>query len=185
MIVSRPRKKPHPRARKGGIGSRGRKHSGGGRKIRRSPSTEGLHPHFVEHDKCRAFAAHHHECLLSDGTYQSGQVFHIDATVAQHLPWGKGLIGIDATGFYLQQTTGDSGSGARLDSFEEMTAGVGPVLSYAAQFGKIGFAASLKWLPQIGRAEHPERRLRLVQTGGVFLMCDFASTGYGRVDANV
>jgi len=30
-----------------------------------------------------------------------------------------------------------------------MTAGVGPVLSYAAQFGKVGFAAELKWLPQI------------------------------------
>ena len=82
--------------------------------------------------------------------YQSGQQFHIDVTVAQHLPLGKGLIGIGANGFYLQQTTGDSGSGARLGSFEEMTAGVGPVLSYAAQFGKTGFAAELKWLPQIG-----------------------------------
>ena len=82
--------------------------------------------------------------------YQSGQVFHIDATVAQHLPLGKGLIGIGANGFYLQQTTGDSGSGARLGGFEETTAGVGPVLSYAAQFGKTGFAAELKWLPQIG-----------------------------------
>ena len=82
--------------------------------------------------------------------YQSGQVFHIDATVAQHLPLGKGLIGIGANGFYLQQTTGDSGGGARLGSFEEMTAGVGPVLSYAGQFGKTGFAAEVKWLPQIG-----------------------------------
>jgi hypothetical protein len=31
-----------------------------------------------------------------------------------------------------------------------MTAGVGPVLSYAAEFGKTGFVASLIWLPQIG-----------------------------------
>jgi hypothetical protein len=31
-----------------------------------------------------------------------------------------------------------------------MTSGVGPVLSYAAQFEKIGFAAEVKWLPQIG-----------------------------------
>jgi hypothetical protein len=82
--------------------------------------------------------------------YHSGQVFHIDATVAQHLPLGPGLIGIGANAFYLQQTTGDSGSGARLGSFEEMTAGVGPVLSYAAQFGKTSFAAEVKWLPQIG-----------------------------------
>jgi hypothetical protein len=48
-----------------------------------------------------------------------------------------------------------------------------------------GFAASLKGLPQIDRAEHPESRLGLVKTCGVFQMCDFASTGYGRVDANV
>lgn len=82
--------------------------------------------------------------------YLSGQVFHIDATVAQHLPLGKGVIGIGANGFYLQQFTGDSGSGARLGSFREMTAGVGPVLSYAGQVGESPFAAELKWLPQIG-----------------------------------
>jgi hypothetical protein len=81
--------------------------------------------------------------------YQSGQVFHIDTTVAQHLPLGKGIIGIGVNGFYLQQTTGDSGSGARLGSFEQTTAGVGPVLSYAQQFGKTTLAAEVKWLPQI------------------------------------
>jgi len=86
----------------------------------------------------------------TDTDYQSGQVFHIDATVAQHLPLGKGIIGIGANGFYLQQTTGDSGSGARLGSFEEMTAGVGPVLSYAGQAGKSPFAVEVKWLPQLG-----------------------------------
>ena len=81
--------------------------------------------------------------------YLSGQQFHIDVTLAQHLPLGKGFIGIGANGFYLQQTTRDSGGGARLGSFEEMTAGVGPVLSYAAQLGTVGFAASVKWLPQL------------------------------------
>ena len=30
-----------------------------------------------------------------------------------------------------------------------MTAGVGPVVSYLAQFSKIGVAATVKWLPQI------------------------------------
>jgi hypothetical protein len=85
--------------------------------------------------------------------YHSGQVFHIDATVAWHfIQLGKkgGVIGIGANAFYLQQTTGDSGSGARLGSFKESQSGIGPVLSYAAQFNKIGVAASVKWLPQIG-----------------------------------
>jgi hypothetical protein len=31
-----------------------------------------------------------------------------------------------------------------------MTTGVGPVISYAQQFGKSAFAAEVKWLPQIG-----------------------------------
>jgi hypothetical protein len=31
-----------------------------------------------------------------------------------------------------------------------MTTGVEPVVSYAGQFGKMPFAAELKWLPQIG-----------------------------------
>ena len=82
--------------------------------------------------------------------YTSGDVFHIDATMAQHLPLGRGVIGVGANGFYLQQLTGDSGSGAHLGSFKEMTAGVGPVLSYTAQFEKTTFAAELKWLPQLG-----------------------------------
>jgi hypothetical protein len=81
--------------------------------------------------------------------YHSGQQFHIDATLAQHFPLGKNFAGIGANGFYLQQTTGDSGSGARLGSFKEMTAGVGPVLSYAGKLGNIPFAAEVKWLPQI------------------------------------
>ncbi len=82
--------------------------------------------------------------------YLSGQQFHVDVTVAQHLPLGKGFLGIGANAFYLQQTTPDSGSGALLGSFEEMTSGIGPVLSYAQEFGKIGVAAEVKWLPQIG-----------------------------------
>ena len=82
--------------------------------------------------------------------YQSGQQFHIDVTLAQHFPLGKGFGGIGANGFYLQQTTPDSGSGALLGGFEEMTAGVGPVLSYIGQIGKTPFAAEVKWLPQIG-----------------------------------
>jgi hypothetical protein len=83
--------------------------------------------------------------------YHSGQVFHIDVTAAWHfLPVGKGAFGASANGFYLQQTTGDTGSGARLGSFKIMTAGIGPVISYAAKVGGTSVAVSVKWLPQIG-----------------------------------
>ncbi len=106
--------------------------------------------------ECTAYIGYDINTENHDTQYQSGQVFHIDATVAQHLPLGKGFVGFGVTGFYLQQTTGDGGSGANLGSFEEMTAGVGPVLSYAAQFGKVGFAAEVKWLPQIATQKTPE-----------------------------
>jgi hypothetical protein len=77
-------------------------------------------------------------------------VFHVDGTAAWHpLQLGKGVFGAGATGFYLQQTTGDSGTGARLGGFKTMSAGVGPVVSYAAQYSKLGFAVSVTWLPQI------------------------------------
>ena len=85
----------------------------------------------------------------TDTDYHSGAGLHFDATAAQYLPVGKGLLGIGATGFYFQQVTGDSGSGATLGSFEGRTAGVGPVLSYILPMGKHSMMAELKWLPEI------------------------------------
>ncbi len=82
--------------------------------------------------------------------YHSGDVFHIDATVAQHLPLGKlGVAGVGANAFYYQQITGDRGSGAVLGDFEGLTIGVGPVLSFIAKLGKADLAAELKWLPEL------------------------------------
>lgn len=49
----------------------------------------------------------------TDADYQSGDLFHMDATVAQHLPLFGGFAGVGANGFYIKQISGDSGSGAR------------------------------------------------------------------------
>jgi hypothetical protein len=90
--------------------------------------------------------------------YQSGEVFHLDATVAQHLPLFGGFIGVGANAFYYQQITGDGGSGAVLGDFEGRTIGVGPVISYATKIGsnkKVDLVAELKWLPELD----VERRL--------------------------
>ncbi len=81
--------------------------------------------------------------------YQSGTSFHLDATVAEHLPLGKGFIGVGANAFYYQQISRDSGSGAKLGDFESMTAGVGPVLSYVRPIGKSQLLAEVKWLPEL------------------------------------
>ena len=82
--------------------------------------------------------------------YQSGDVFHLDVTVAQHLPLGKlGAIGLGANAFYYQQFTGDTGSGAVLGDFEGRTVGVGPVLSFITKLGKTDLAVEVKWLPEL------------------------------------
>ena len=53
----------------------------------------------------------------TDASYHSGDIFHLDATLAQHLPVFGGIAGAGASAFYLKQITGDSGSGANLGSF--------------------------------------------------------------------
>ncbi|MGH9400055.1 MAG: SphA family protein [Thermoanaerobaculia bacterium] len=81
--------------------------------------------------------------------YKSGEVFHLDGTIAQHLPLLGGFAGLGANGFFYQQVSGDSGSGATLGEFKGRTAGVGPALSYVRKIGKADFVAELKWLKEL------------------------------------
>ncbi len=81
--------------------------------------------------------------------YRTGTQFHLDLTVAEHLPLIGGLIGVGANVFYYQQITGDSGSGAILGDFKGRTVGIGPVVSYATKIWKKDLVAEVKWLPEI------------------------------------
>ena len=78
--------------------------------------------------------------------YKSGEQFHLDGTIAQHFPLGKGFAGAGVNAYYYDQVTGDSGAGATFGDFEGHTAGYGPVLSYAAKAGSADMIAELKWL---------------------------------------
>lgn len=85
--------------------------------------------------------------------YLSGNVFHLDVTVAEHLPlFNKqyGFMGVGFNAFYWDQISGDSGSGAVLGSFEGSTLGIGPVVSYISPpiCGHM-LSAEVKWLPEI------------------------------------
>ena len=81
--------------------------------------------------------------------YRTGAQFHLDFTVAEHLPLFGGIIGLGANAFYYQQITGDSGSGASLGDFKGRTLGIGPVLSYATKIWNKDLVAEVKWLPEI------------------------------------
>jgi hypothetical protein len=84
-----------------------------------------------------------------DTNYQTGIQAHIDGTLAQHFPLWGGLGGIGVTGFWYEQISGDSGSGATLGDFEARTAGLGPVLSYASEINGVEIVAELKWLHEM------------------------------------
>jgi hypothetical protein len=88
---------------------------------------------------------------MNDATdYQTGDQFHLDGVIAQHLPLFGGFIGAGVNGYFYQQITGDSGSGAKLGGFEGMTAGIGPDCSYAYRIGDFDLAGEVKWLPELG-----------------------------------
>ncbi|MBP1689094.1 MAG: protein involved in meta-pathway of phenol degradation, partial [Deltaproteobacteria bacterium] len=84
-----------------------------------------------------------------DTDYKSGKQFHVDGTLAQHFPLFGGLAGAGVSGYYYQQVTGDSGSGATLGDFEGRTVGVGPVVSYTKKVGGHDTVFELKWLHEV------------------------------------
>ena len=84
-----------------------------------------------------------------DTNYQSGSLLHFDGAIQQILPAGSGFVTLGAEGFYFQQVTCDSGSGAVLGCFKGETAGVGPVLGYIQPLGKQSLAVEVKWLPEL------------------------------------
>jgi hypothetical protein len=80
--------------------------------------------------------------LMNSAThYQNG----IDA----HLDWGASQflnehVHIGAVGYFYDQLTGDSGSGARLGSFESRVVGIGPQIGFLFPVGDMQGSANLK-----------------------------------------
>jgi hypothetical protein len=58
--------------------------------------------------------------------YETGNILNLDGAIVKNF----GRWGVGAVGYAMIQTTGDSGSGARLGSFESRVFGAGPILSY-------------------------------------------------------
>ena len=83
-----------------------------------------------------------------DTNYHSGSLLHFDGAIEQILPAGPGFLTLGVEGFYFQQVTCDSGSGAVLGCFKGRTAGLGPVLGYVLPVGKQSLVFELKWLTE-------------------------------------
>jgi hypothetical protein len=74
--------------------------------------------------------------------YLTGDQFHWEWAVSKYLTknFSAGVIG-----YYYQQFTGDSGSGAVLGSFEGSTTAIGATLAYNFQLGSTPVSARLKY----------------------------------------
>ena len=84
-----------------------------------------------------------------DTDYRSGVMTHLEGSVQQLLPLGKGFLSLGAEAFWLEQVTADSGQRPILGDFKGRTAGTGPVLGHVLPIGKQNFVADLRWLPEL------------------------------------
>ncbi len=83
--------------------------------------------------------------------YLSGSVLHLEATLQQFIPLGSkaNLLGIGANGFYYEQVTDDTGSGAVLGALKDKSMGIGPVITFIHTKGTSAVTFQAKWLPEI------------------------------------
>ena len=68
----------------------------------------------------------------------------------------------------LQQITGDSGSGARLEPFKGRVVGVGPSITRLQTIGKVQLDGQVKWLSEIEVQNRLQGSLLSVSGGLVF-----------------
>ncbi|MEH6587614.1 MAG: transporter [Halioglobus sp.] len=80
----------------------------------------------------------------------------LELTAAQHFPLWSGLAGAGLTGFWYEQVTGDSGSGASFGDFKAKALGIGPVVSWTGQVAGTDTVAEFKWLHESGVERRPE-----------------------------
>ena len=63
--------------------------------------------------------------------YETGEILNLEGTITKNF----GALGVGVASYGMIQVTGDSGSGARLGSFESRVYGVGPIVSYTLGAG--------------------------------------------------
>lgn len=74
--------------------------------------------------------------------YKTGTEFHVEYAAVQNF---SKHFALGVNGYYYDQVTGDSGSGAGLGSFKGRVVAIGPVMNLNFQVGKIPVSANLKY----------------------------------------
>jgi hypothetical protein len=84
-----------------------------------------------------------------DTDYRSGTLTHLEGSVQQLLPAGRGFLSLGLEGFWVEQVSADSGQRPIFGDFKGRTAGIGPVLGYLLPMGEQNFVAELRWLREL------------------------------------
>jgi hypothetical protein len=100
-----------------------------------------LHPE--KGHEISAAVGHIYNTENDDTDYQTGQELHVEYMLNQFL---SDTFALGVHGFYYEQLTGDSGSGAVLGDFEGQAAGIGPAVMWATQIKDTDLVLSAKWL---------------------------------------
>jgi len=83
--------------------------------------------------------------------YQTGDEFHWEWAIGYELM--KGLV-LGVVGYDCRQITGDSGSGAKLGSFEGRVDAIGPGLSYSTVIDKMPVTFNLRYYHEFDAHNH-------------------------------
>ena len=88
-----------------------------------------------------------------DTDYRNGDSLHLDWGASQFLSehWHAGLVG-----YFYEQVTGDSGSGATLGGFESSVGGVGPQVGYLFKLKGQSAYVNLKGYQEFDAKNRPE-----------------------------
>ncbi|MBS0252921.1 MAG: transporter [Proteobacteria bacterium] len=82
----------------------------------------------------------------TETNYKTGTEFHLEFAAIQNL---SKALGIGVNGYFYDQVTGDSGSGAKLGSFEGRVFAIGPAVNVNFALGKIPVSANLKYFHEM------------------------------------
>ena len=97
--------------------------------------------------------------------YRSGDEFHADFVVAQHLRHGV-VAGI--AGYAVQQTTPDSGSGAVLGPFKGRVLALGPLLGKSLVIGSVPIRVTAKYQFEFAAQNRPTGDALWLTAGAMF-----------------
>jgi hypothetical protein len=89
----------------------------------------------------------------NDTDYRTGNELHVDAMFNQFL---SETFALGVHGYYYQQVTGDSGSGAILGDFKGESSGIGPSFSWIPKSGGGKFSVTGTWLHDLHATDRVE-----------------------------